>query len=96
MFREQRTSIRLCTLTFLRILLDASQEIYEKMSQLFTLRGKHGVTTVTASRVSDMFNTDMQSLLNISVSDNFLARHTDGTLCDVEDDTSLAVVVFVW
>jgi len=42
-----------------------------------------------------MFNTDMQSLLNVSISDNFLARDTDGAFGDVEDYARFAVIVFV-
>jgi len=51
--------------------------------------------TVTATGMSDMLHTHMQSLLNVSVPNNFLARHTHGTLCDVEHYASLAMVVFI-
>jgi hypothetical protein len=54
------------------------------------------VRTITTSRVSNMFNTYMQSLFNISVSNNLLHQHTDCTFRDVEHDTCLSMVVFVW
>ena len=38
----------------------------------------------------------MQSLLNVSISNNFLNGNANGALCNVEDDTRLSVVVFIW
>jgi hypothetical protein len=52
--------------------------------------------TITTSRVSDMFNTHMQSLLDISVADNLLHGDSDGALCDVEYYAGLSVVELVW
>jgi hypothetical protein len=51
---------------------------------------------VTTSRVSNMFHTHMQSLLNVPVPHNLVDHDTDGALGDVEDDAGLAMVVLVW
>jgi hypothetical protein len=89
-FKMDSGATFLCSPTFLRILLDSSQEICH---QHFS----HGsVNTITTSRVSDMFNTHMQSLLDISVANDLLHGNSHGALCDVEYDTGLSVVVFVW
>jgi hypothetical protein len=53
-------------------------------------------TTITASGVSNMFDSDMQSLLNVSVSNNLLHRYTNSTLRHIEDNARLSMVVFVW
>ena len=54
------------------------------------------IDTITATRVSNMLNTYMQPLLDISVANNLLHQNTDGTFRDVEHHTRLSVVVFVW
>ena len=43
-----------------------------------------------------MFNTHMQSLLDISVANDLLHGNSHSARCDVEYDTGLTVVVFVW
>lgn len=50
---------------------------------------------VAASRVSHMFDTHMQSFLDVSVTNHLLQRNTDSALRDVEHNASLAVVKFV-
>ena len=42
-----------------------------------------------------MFNSNMQSLLNVSVSNNLLNSHANSALCNVEDDAGFPVVVFI-
>ena len=92
-FKMDSGAICLCASTFLRILLDPSQEICECQH----LSPSSGVEyTITTSRVSDMFNTHMQSLLDISVADNLLHGDSDGALCDVEYHAGLSVVELVW
>lgn len=43
---------------------------------------------LTAFRVSDMFDADIDSLFYIAVSDNLINNNTDGGWCDVIHDTS--------
>ena len=43
-----------------------------------------------------MFNSQVQSLLNVSVADHFVDDDTDRGLGDVVDDTGLTLVELVW
>ena len=43
-----------------------------------------------------MFNSQVDSLFQVSVSNNLVDDNTNGSLGNVVDDTGLTVVVFVW
>ncbi|KAH3660611.1 hypothetical protein OGATHE_004943 [Ogataea polymorpha] len=51
---------------------------------------------LSALGVFDVLDSNVQSFLNVSVSNNLVDNHTNGALGHVKDDTSLSVVVFVW
>lgn len=66
----------------------------------FLLQGSVGLDSVqellTTSRVLDVFNSQVDSLFEVSVADNLVDDNTDGGLGNVVNDTGLTVVVFVW
>lgn len=66
----------------------------------FLLSSSVGLDSVqeflTTSRVLDVFNSQVDSLFKISVTNNLVDDDTNRRLGDVVDNTSLTVVVLVW
>ena len=51
---------------------------------------------LSTSGVFDMFNSQVNSLFNVSVTDNLVDNNTNGRFGDVVNNTGFTVVVFVW
>lgn len=70
------------------------------LSLSLSLQSSVGLDSVqelsTASRVLDVLDSQVNLLLNVSVTNNLVDDDTDGSLGNVENDTSLTVVVLVW
>ena len=66
----------------------------------FSLQSSVGLDSVqeflTTSRVLDVLDSQVNSLLDVSVADDLVDDNTNGRLGNVVDNTSLTVVVLVW
>lgn len=70
------------------------------LSLSLSLQSSVGLDSVqelsTTSRVLDVLDSQVNLLLNVSVTNNLVDDDTDGSLGNVENDTGLTVVVLVW